>query len=85
MGAEAVKVEPGVDPAARNDDARADFVVIGGGPAGLTAAYELAKASRPARSSSRSSTSSAAWPAPRTTRASTSTWAATASSPRPRR
>ena len=46
MGAEAAKVEPGVDPAARNDDARADFVVIGGGPAGLTAAYELAKASR---------------------------------------
>jgi protoporphyrinogen oxidase len=47
MGAEAAKVEPGVYPAARNDDARADFVVIGGGPAGLTAAYELAKASRP--------------------------------------
>ena len=65
MGAEASKAERRLDAAARPDDVRTDFVVIGGGPAGLTAAYELAKASRRPGRRSRNGARRAAWPARR--------------------
>src|SRR5262245_43511736 len=46
MGADAARAEGSPSPVPSTDEARVDVVVIGGGPAGLTAAYELTKASR---------------------------------------
>ena len=59
-----------------------EVVIIGAGPAGLTAAYELAQARASRRRSSRPTRSSAASAAPSSATAGASTSAATASSPR---